>query len=512
MAQANSPKLVADEMPARKRFGFDVPIASRVFRISLPIVIAMLTQTAINIVDTVFVGRLPASYSVAGQSAIGYSLILLWAFGGFLASIQVGTQAIVARRQGEGDTEAAGAAATNSITIALIAGLTVSLLGYFGMGWIFSKLDSNPTVVELGTSYAEYRMLGILSMTMTMSYKSFFDGIGKTHVHLIAAAIMNVCNFFLDWVLIFGVGPFPQMYVAGAGLGSLISTYIGIAFLIGWSFLGKYRRTYRYYRLSNLSARISWDIIRVSVPGGLATVFVMLGFGVFLVVVGQIDSQLARAEVNGLALYAESAYRSAIDGFGGNPLFADSVLHRAKNALPVNTSATKIIIDIMSLSFMSMIALGTGTATLVGQSLGAGRPDLAERFGWESAKLGSALMLLFAVFAAAFPEVSIAAFNPDPRVIATGAPTLRMMAFSAVFIAVGLVLAQSLYGAGMTRYVMIVEAILHVVCLMPLSYVLGIWLDLGLQGIWAAAFAYVVLLTVAMVYKFREGKWKEVKL
>lgn len=494
------------------RWLLDPPISKRVIRIASPIVLAMLTQTAINLVDTVMVGRLPATYSVAGQSALGYSLILLWAFGGFLSAIQVGTQAIVARRKGEGAADKAGQALHNSLWIAVICGAAVSVLGYIFMEAIFQRLDSNPTVVQLGAEYARYRMLGVLSMVATMSYKSFFDGIGRTHVHMVAAIVMNVANLLLNWVLIFGVDPFPRMNVAGAGLGSLISTYLGLAIMVTWSLLPAYASRYRIYHPRQFNRRVIWDIVRVSVPSGLATVFVMIGFGVFLVIVGHLDASEAEASVRGLAAYSADSSWQLYDAARSAPAIADPLLNLSANRLPVNNSATKIIMDIMSLSFMSMIALGMGAATLVGQSLGARRPEMAERYGWEAAKLGAILMLVFTVFVHLFPEWFIALFNPDPDVIAAGVAPLRLMVTSTVFIAVGLVLAQSLYGAGMTRYVMMVEGVLHIVCLIPLTYLLGVVLDLGLLGIWASAFAYVALLCAAMVHKFKQGQWKEVVL
>jgi Na+-driven multidrug efflux pump len=472
----------------------------------------MLTQTAINLSDTIMVGQLEPTYSVAGQSAIGYSMILLWAFGGFLSAIQVGTQAIVARRKGEGELGRAGQALDNSLAIAVVCGAVVSLGAWAAMPWIFERLDSNPTVVELGVGYSRWRMLGVLSMVATMSYKSFFDGIGQTHVHMFAAIAMNVANIVLNWVFIYGVGPFPQMFVEGAGFASFISTYLGLTITILWSLQRKYRRAYGYYALAQLDRKVMWDIARVSVPSGLATVFVMLGFGVFLVMVGHVDAKAAEESLRGLNVYSQAASWEVVRATADNLMVADPLYNLSSNRLPVNTSATKIIMDIMSLSFMSMIALGMGTATLVGQSLGAKRPDLAERYGWESAKLGAAMMVVFAISAYCFPAWYISLFNPDPDVIAAGVPVLKLMAGSSILVAVGLVLAQALYGAGMTRYVMAVEAILHVVCLMPLTYLLGVVLDLGLVGIWSAAFAYIALLAAAMVYKFREGKWKEVVL
>ena len=490
---------------------FDTMLGRRIIRLASPVMLAMLTQTALNLVDTIMVGWLPANYSIAGQSAIAYSLILLWAVGGFLSSIQVGTQAIAARRFGEGHLELSGRALTNSLILALTSGTVLSIVFYLLMPSIFPFFSTNASVVDLGVEYSQYRMLGVLSMVATVSYKSFFDGIGKTHVHMVAAIVMNIANLVLNYVLIFGIGPFPQMNVAGAGLGSLISTYIGLFVMVGWSFFPKYTRIFRHYRWRNLNPTVSFEIVRLSVPSGLATVFVMSGFGMFLKIVGMLDARASLSVIAHIPVYTENGV-AALQAVAAVPTAADPYLHVALNRPPIFTAATKVIIDIMSVSFMTMIAFGTATATLVGQSLGEKRPELAERYGWESAKIGAALMCITGAAAALFPGFFIGLFNPDAQVIEAGKNALRMMGAGNVFIAVGLILAQALFGAGNSKFVMWAEMLLHFLCLIPISYLFGIVLELGLLGVWAAALLYIVLLACVMSWKFAKGEWKHIKL
>lgn len=492
-------------------FAVDKELGRRILRLASPVMLAMLTQTALNLVDTIMVGWLPANYSIAGQSAIAYSLILLWAVGGFLSSIQVGTQAITARRFGEGRRELSGRALTNSLVLSFTSGIVLSIVFYLLMKRIFPFFSSNPSVVQLGTEYAEYRMLGVLSMVATVSYKSFFDGVGATHVHMVAAIVMNVANLVLNYVLIFGIGPFPQMNVAGAGLGSLISTYIGLAVMVLWSFFPKFSQMYRYYRRSNLSTTVSWEIVRLSVPSGVATVFVMSGFGMFLKIVGMLDTDASLDAVANIPLYTDNAI-AALQALATVPTASDPYLHVALNRPPVFTAATKVIMDILSISFMTMIAFGTATATLVGQSLGERKPEQAERFGWESAKIGAYLMCVTGAFAILIPDTLIGLFNPDQQVIDAGRNALRMMGIGEVFVAVGMVFAQALFGAGNSKFVMWAEMVLHFLCLIPVSYLFGIVLDWGLIGVWGAALLYIFLLAVVMTWKFSKGEWKHIHL
>jgi Na+-driven multidrug efflux pump len=489
------------------------PALSRVVvRLAAPVMLGMLTQTALNLVDTIMVGRLPANYSIAGQGAIGYSLILLWALGGFLSAIQVGTQAITSRRFGEGHPKRSGQALTNSLLIALTCGTLFSLSAWAAIDFIFPLFDSNPRVVELGKDYAGWRMLGIVAMVGTASYKAFFDGIGCTHVHMVAAIVMNIVNLLLNWGLIFGAGPFPQLYVTGAGIGSMISTWVGLFVIMGWSFLPRFRSSFLYYRISNFDLSVLWNIVRVSVPGGLATVFVMSGFALFIKIVGMLDG---RTSVEGIlaisAIYTPDVF-AGMQLLSDSTLLSDPMVHAWSQRPPYFTSATKIIMDTMSVSFMSMIALGTATATLVGQRLGAGEPEMASRYGWTSVHLGCIGMAVFALAGIAAPDTFIAIFNPNPDVIEAGRISLQVMAGCSIFIVGGVVLAQALFGAGYSRYVMWVEALLHAVFLVPLSYIAAMVFDLGIVGIWCSAGLYIFLLAVAMAWKFHEGAWKNTVL
>ncbi len=500
---------------------FHVSLWPRIGRLAAPVILAMLTQTAINIMDTVMVGWLDPSYSIAGQSALGYSLPLLWAVGGFLSSLSVGTLAISARRFGEGDFEKSGATLTNSMVIAVSAGLTCSVLAYMALPYVFPLLNSNESVLAFGIPYARYRLLGVLSMVATISCKSFFDGIGHTHVHMVVALIMNGLNILLNYVLIFGIGPFPQLYVEGAGLASLISTYVGLALMIGWTFLPRYAKKFRYYRRSNVDRRVMWSIVRISVPSGLATVFVMTGFLLFLKIVGYLDELAVQELLASVPAYTggfsttfaefQHVIFDAAD-MRGRAFFTDMAFMAIEARPPIYTSGTKVIMDILSITFMSALAFGTATATLVSQSLGRGEPEMAERYGWESVKLAGMIFGLIGLITFIWPEQILGLLSRDAAVIEASIVSIRILAAIEGFIAAALILTQALFGAGNSKFVMYVEIVLHIVCLVPLSYFLGVVLNLGLVGVWSAALIYIVVLAGIMGWKFYGGTWKTTKV
>jgi multidrug resistance protein, MATE family len=451
----------------------DRPLARRLISLAVPVVIAMVSQTLINWVDHILIGRLPASESIPGQAALGPALNLFWMVGGGLAAISVGTQALTARRLGEQDHRRAGQVLFNSLIVAAVTSAVASVFGWFMAPMMFRAIHHVPEEVVLGIPYLKWRMAGVFAMVVTMSYKSWFDGLGHTRVFMGIAITMNIINAILNVLLIFGVWGFPRLGMEGSGIASMISSYIGLVMLIGWSLNDRYRKTYDCYHIKNLSRRQQLELVRLSAPSALATAFVMSGFSLFYKIVGILDARV-----------------------GGT----------------VYAAATQNIIVILMAFFTGCMAYGTATATLVGQSMGAKEFDLAERYGWEAVKVGVYATLVVGFLVIVFPDTVLHVFCKDAAVIAVARPILRICGALLPFVLSALVLTQALFGAGNTKFVMKVEFGLHFFCLVPLAYFFGIVIDWGVLGVWMGAFAYILLLCSIMGWKFAEGAWKEIRI
>src|SRR5690349_10528073 len=150
----------------------------RILYLAIPAQLALLTQTGVNLVDTYLVGLLDEPERSAGQAMLSFSLALLWAVGGFLSAISVGTQAMVARRMGRGDPQASGLILANAVVLAIVASTIATLLVWKLVPVIFAASSSDPEYVRLGTAYTQWRFLGIVSMVTTAAYKAFYDGTG----------------------------------------------------------------------------------------------------------------------------------------------------------------------------------------------------------------------------------------------------------------------------------------------------------------------------------------------
>ncbi|HEY8074246.1 MAG TPA: MATE family efflux transporter, partial [Labilithrix sp.] len=239
-----------------------------VLRLALPTVVAMLSQSVVNEIDVIFFAQLPCPESSNAQAALLPSLLLVWLFGGSLSAISVGTQALTARRYAERRYDAAGAVLANSAFFCLVAGVLFAILGAFTINGLLGLIIQVPQAHSIALAYSKWRLLGIVSMAMTMALKAFFDGIGKTWVHLVAAIVMNVFNVLFCWIFIFGHLGAPRMGAPGAGFSAFVATWIGLGIML--FFTARERKRFDPVRRSNLSRGLTWDILKLSIPAAAA--------------------------------------------------------------------------------------------------------------------------------------------------------------------------------------------------------------------------------------------------
>ncbi|MBW2457569.1 MAG: MATE family efflux transporter [Deltaproteobacteria bacterium] len=448
----------------------------------------MLSQSIVNEVDIVFFAQLPCPESSNAQAALLPSLIILWAFGGSLSAISVGTQAFTGRRFAEGRHGEAGSVLVNAAAFAATAGIFFTALAFLTMGPIIQAVAPSPAVREAAHSYLQWRLLGITSMAVTFAFKAWFDGLGKTHVHLVASIVMNVINVVLCLLLIFGNDALgiSKMGIEGAGIAGFISTWVGLAVMVVYAVLPTYRRKFRPFQLSKLARKLTWSIVRLSIPSAVATLVIMTGVMLFVGIAFKLDEVM--------------------------PLGTVSPLCPGGTAEPVNGAATTVIVGVLKLTFTACLAFGTSTATLVSQSLGEKDPDKAEAFGWTSVKLGMLIFGTIGLLEFIFAKQILGFVTHSPLVQQTALVPMQIMGVATPVIGVGMILVEALFGAGNTRFVMIAQLCLHFGVLVPLAWILGITFNYGLTGIWGGAVVYAVALATIMSLKFRSGDWKTIRL
>jgi Na+-driven multidrug efflux pump len=478
VSSAAGPVALSTSQPeARARYG-------TILRLAIPTVLAMLSQSVVNEIDVVFFSHLPCPESSNGQAALLPSLILVWLFGGSLSAVSVGTQALVARRYAEGRRDAAGAVLSNAVAFCVTAGVLFSVVGILALPWLVRSMIAVKEVQAISLSYTRWRLLGVVSMAATMAIKAFFDGIGRTHVHLIAAIVMNVANVALCWALIFGNWGAPRLGAPGAGVAAFIATWIGLFIMVAFAALT--REEYRPARVRNLSLSLVASLLKLSIPAAGATVVMMVGFGLFARTAGQLD-------IGATTPGAGAGQCGGIEA--------------------VNSAANTDITETLKLTFTACMSFGTATATLIGQALGRRQPNEAQRWGWASVRLGILIFgvigLLEGVF---FTDQVVGFLSSSPAVREAATFPMHIMGIVTPVVAVAMILSEGLFGAGDTRFVALAQLCLIFGCLVPGAYLLGIAFHMSLNGVWLAAFAYACLAALVMSVKFAGGGWKQIRL
>jgi MATE family multidrug resistance protein len=439
----------------------DKILTRRVLRISTPAVAGLSSQMVVSVVETAMVGRLQNTTVVL--AAMGLGLLATWAITSVFSSLATGTHVLVARRFGEREFEAAGDVLNNSLLLALFFGVAFGTPGFLFSHDIIDFFSSDPAVAAAGTGYMQWRFVGLLFFLFVVSYRGFFNGIGHTKVFMYSAIIVNLANIFLNYVLIFGAFGIPAMGLTGAGCAAALSNAIGCLYFVSATFLPAYRKRYRYYAHLRVERPVLRQIVKISSPVSFQNILILLGFLVFVAITGKIGTS--------------------------------------------EQAASQVVITALFMSFLPCFGFGIGAQTLVGQSLGTGRRELAKRFGLEAARLATIFTLILGAIFVLFPDIVIIMITTNREIADIARPILRIAGAAQIFYASGIVLAHALQAAGATVYVMLVEVLTHWVIFLPLAYILGVSLSLGIVGAWLALPAYIVSYSLLIFWKYRGGSW-----
>ncbi len=412
----------------------------------------MLIQGLFNIVDMFWVGRGLGPVALAGISTAGFFVWMTLA----LANLpEVGLTAVASRRHGEGDARRAAEAVYQAVLLAIGVAAFVGGVGLAGLSLWFQIMDTPGDVTIQGAQYLSVYFAGTPIVFLYFVMDAAFRASGDTRTPLILLSISLGLNIVLDPFLILGLGPFPRLGVMGAALATLLTRSIGLG--LGYVWLTRSGLIRRCRPRLPAIFRIGW----VGFPTAASGVV----FSSVYVLLTRMTSQ-----------------------FGTPGLAALGVGHKVE-----------------SMGFMVCVGFGLAAATAVGQNLGAGQPERAQKSGVLATGYASLVMggigLLFLVA----PEPLIGVFTSDPAIVEAGASYLRIVSAAQLFMALDLVLQIAMEGAGYTIPPMLASAGLTMLRL-PLAALL--LAPLGLIGIWSAIGVTAVLKGIAMAWIWRRGRWK----
>ncbi|HET8713764.1 MAG TPA: MATE family efflux transporter, partial [Gemmatimonadales bacterium] len=377
--------------------------------------------------------------------------------------LSIGVMAMVARRTGEKNPEGAAEAAVQGIALGLITAAIIAVLGVSLAPRLLAIMGGSPDVIAMGSTYTRIMLGGNAVILLLFLINAIFRGSGDAAIAMRVLWLANIINIGLGPLLIFGIGPFPEMGVAGAATATTIGRGIGVL--------------YQLYRLARRDGRVIIHRHQIALkPAVMKTMLRLSGTGTFQVFVGT-------ASWIGLTRINASFGAEALAGY---------------------TIAIRVIIFALLPSW----GLANAAATLVGQSLGAKKPERAEEAVWKAALYNVFFLgvagLVFVIFANPIARL----FTQDPTVAPIAADCLRIMSYGYLFYAYGMVLTNSFNGAGDTW----TPTWLNLFCFwlweIPLAYVLATHFDMGPRGVaWAVTIAFSTL-AIASAVLFRRGRWK----
>jgi putative MATE family efflux protein len=432
-------------------------IRRSVMTLALPVTVSSLLQRTEGIVAVFLVGGLGA----IPIAAVGLGQLLAFIATTLVSGLSVGTNVIIAQQWGARRYEDAGQASRHFIGLSIGVSFALALLGLSVNGLIMQLLGAQPEVIALALPYSNLIFLVIPFTVLLAVLSSILQGTGDTRTPMYAMILVNVLHIALAYPLIYGYWGVPAFGVKGAAVAVGIAEATGSVYLL-----------FRCRTIFKPSKRLRWDMLRTIWQVG--------------------------APVSGERIMQQA----------GILLYTKIVLIYGT----VSYAAHQVGLSIESLSFLPGYGFAIAAATMVGQSIGAGKYTRAKLENWEANRLATFIMSAMGIVFFFFPYVLLRAFTSDEAVIDLGTVFLKIVALLQVPLALTMVLAGSLRGAGDTRFIMIATTIGMWGVRIPIAFVAGYWLTMGVFYVWLAMIADWTLRMMLMLWRYRSERWKSIRV
>ncbi|SDF17292.1 MATE family efflux transporter [Chitinophaga filiformis] len=434
-----------------------------IFLLSVPMILEMMMESLFAVVDIFFVSKLGKhAITTVGLTESMMTLVYTAAFG-----LSMAATAVVARRTGEKDSDAAAHTAVQSLYVAAVLASAIAITGIILAPDLLALMGASQDVIDNGHIYTRIMLGSNLIVMLLFLINGIFRGAGDAAIAMRSLWIANILNILLCPLLINGLGPIPALGLKGAALATTIGRGIGVCYQLYHLFGGKdlIRITSRHIRPD---IGVIWKLLKIA-AGGTAQLLINTVSWIFLVRL--------------IARFGEDA----VAGY---------------------TIAIRIVI----FTLLPAFGMANAAAALVGQNLGAGQPDRAETSVWRAAFFNMVFLGLISIcfFLAARPIVMI--FTSETAIVLQAAQCLQLVSIGYIFYAYGMVLSQSFNGAGDTRTPTLINLVGFWMLQIPMAWILAVNYNMGPAGVfWAIAIAESCIAVAAIVI-FRKGWWKQVKV
>jgi putative MATE family efflux protein len=432
-----------------------------------PVILTNLLQSLTVTVNMLMVGNLGEEAGRDAIAGVGLGGQVVFLAQAIMMAVSAGTIALIARHIGAGEKKKAERVMEQSIVLCLLLTIPMTLLGWFGGGYLIHMFPATPEVQSLGEIYVKFVFLGSVFSFFEFIMGAALRGAGDMKTPMIMAAITNIVNIAAGYVLIFGYFGFPQMGVLGAAIANVIgfaagaSVYV-VLLLRRKLMLNLPTKRKRYVR------KVVQRIMNIGTPAAAEQAVLQIGF---------------------------LLYTALIVYFGTAVLAGHQIGAR-----------------IQGLAFMPGMGFAMAATALVGQNLGARKPEEAEKCGWESTKLSMLVMCGIGAVMFILAEPMARIFVSDLDTVEYAALWIRLQALAMPAIGIHFTLSGALRGAGDTRWPLNVSALGMFVVRLPIALILAFPLGLGVLGAWIAFVIEYNVRAAIIAWRFKVGAWKTIKV
>jgi putative MATE family efflux protein len=437
------------------------PVARALGLLAIPMMLEMSMESVFAIVDIAFVSRLGTD----AIAAVGITEAVVTVLFAISIGLGMGVTAMVSRRTGEKDVDAAARTTAQALWIGAVLSILIGCAGAVFAEDILRAMGASDGVIATGSGYTAVLLGGAASILYLFLLSAAFRGAGDASVAMRSLWLANGINIALDPCLIFGLGPFPEMGVTGAAVATTIGRGIGVFYQLWYLFNGRARLEIRFRHL-RIDRRLILKMLRISAGG----------IGQFLI---STASWIVIMRI--VSLY-------------GSPAVA----------------AYTVALRLLEFVWLPAWGLGNAAATLVGQNLGAGKARRAELSAWRAARYNTIFLSAVGLLVLAIAPQIAALFSADSDVIRITTYCLRILAIGFPLYAIGMIMTQALNGAGDTTTPSLINLLCFWVVQIPLAYGLATATSLGPNGVFVSIVVSESLLTVLGIAAFRSGRWKRI--
>lgn len=442
----------------------DQAVRRTIFKLAGPSLAEMLLLNMTQMAMMILVGHLGATAVAAvGLTSQPYMLMSV-----VFAALGTGTTVIVSRSTGAGIMADANRAAGQSFLLGSLLSIMVAAVGIVFAEDMLNMMGASEEVARYGLSYARILFLSIGFSSLSSAMSSILRGAGDTRTPMKINIVSGCLTISLGFVLIYGHLGFPAMGVTGAAISTLVVQAAAMISFIAVMFSGKFAVRIGWTEISRLDKKMIGRILKIGFPASLEQLVMRLGIMTFV----KICAGLGTAAV----------------------------------------AASQIVTSIIGISFMPGAAFAIAASTLVGQTLGARNPDLAERYVWQIRKYGMlAAGVMGAVFVLFAPYI-FRLYTSDATIIREGTWALRIVGFIQVSQISQFILGGALRGAGDTKYPLYSTMIGVWGVRVVLSYLFVYVFSWGMFGLWIAVACDQFLRSNLIYFRFKRMVWKQAKV